>query len=236
MLKLFSLIFVLQFARYLSVSGGAYLYFWQFRKRHSWRRKLQKQAFQFKDIIRELALSLLTSSVFAAVLCIPFHPDVLPWTQIYLHIEDYGVGWWITSFFILLFVHDTYFYWMHRLVHHPKLFSLIHRVHHLSRNPTPFAAYSFHPTEAILEIIWILPLAFILPVHPSMLILFSLVSLAFNVIGHLGIEIYPEGWKTHPVLKYLNRSTLHNDHHRYSHRNYGLYFTWWDRKMGTLRE
>jgi sterol desaturase/sphingolipid hydroxylase (fatty acid hydroxylase superfamily) len=38
------------------------------------------------------------------------------------------------------------------------------------------------------------------------------------------------------VLGWLNRSTFHNDHHRLFRGNYGLYFTFWDRVMGTLRE
>jgi sterol desaturase/sphingolipid hydroxylase (fatty acid hydroxylase superfamily) len=33
----------------------------------------------------------------------------------------------------------------------------------------------------------------------------------------------------------MNTSVAHNMHHRYFKGNYGLYFTIWDRLMGTLR-
>ena len=52
---------------------------------------------------------------------------------------------------IAIVVHDTWFYWTHRLMHHRRLFKLFHRVHHESTNPTPWAAYCFAPLEAMAQ-------------------------------------------------------------------------------------
>lgn len=38
------------------------------------------------------------------------------------------------------------------------------------------------------------------------------------------------------VGKWINTSVNHNQHHEYFTGNYGLYFLWWDRWMGTLRQ
>jgi sterol desaturase/sphingolipid hydroxylase (fatty acid hydroxylase superfamily) len=54
------------------------------------------------------------------------------------------------------------------------------------------------------------------------------------VYGHLGFELYPAGFNKHWLGKWLNTSVSHNMHHHYFRGNYGLYFTLWDRIMGTL--
>ena len=48
-------------------------------------------------------------------------------------------------------MHRRAFYWMHRFMHLPGIFKAVHKVHHLSHNPSPWAAFSFHPLEAIIE-------------------------------------------------------------------------------------
>jgi ring-1,2-phenylacetyl-CoA epoxidase subunit PaaE len=54
-----------------------------------------------------------------------------------------------------------------------------------------------------------------------------------NVLGHLGYEIYPKGWVKLPLLQFKTASTHHNMHHQLFNGNYALYFTWWDKWMGT---
>jgi sterol desaturase/sphingolipid hydroxylase (fatty acid hydroxylase superfamily) len=36
--------------------------------------------------------------------------------------------------------------------------------------------------------------------------------------------------------KWINTSVNHNQHHQYFKGNYGLYFLFWDRMMGTIRK
>ncbi len=50
-----------------------------------------------------------------------------------------------------LAVQDTYYYWAHRVMHHPRLFSWMHAGHHRSRQPTPFASFAFDPAEALVQ-------------------------------------------------------------------------------------
>lgn len=232
--QLFFAISVIHLMRYTFIAGGAYLFFWVKKNRLTEQRRIQTTPFKKKDLIREISLSVVSSFIFGGMLVSPLYfKDV---SKIYFDVHQYGYLWWGASVVMLILIHDTYFYWMHRTVHHPKLFNLVHKVHHLSRNPTPFTAYSFHPLESVLEGIWIVPVLFFIPIHQEAAIVFGIYSLVMNVIGHLGVEIYPESWKTHPVMKWLNTSTLHNAHHRKYNENYGLYFLFWDRMMGTVKE
>ena len=71
------------------------------------------------------------------------------WTQIYADIHAWPLWYWPLSVFLYLFAHDSWFYWTHRLMHHPRVFRVAHAVHHASRPPTAWAAMSFHPWEAL---------------------------------------------------------------------------------------
>jgi lathosterol oxidase len=49
-------------------------------------------------------------------------------------------------------------------MHAPRLFRLMHAVHHASRPPTAWAAMSFHPYEALTGAIVIPLLVFVIPI------------------------------------------------------------------------
>jgi sterol desaturase/sphingolipid hydroxylase (fatty acid hydroxylase superfamily) len=130
-------------------------------------------------------------------------------------------------------LHDAWFFFTHRLMHHPKLFKHVHSVHHRSTDPSPFAAFSFHPLEAIIEASVYVVFAFLFPVHLLALLGWQLLQMVLNVIGHLGYEIYPKGFNTHWLFRWKTPSTHHNMHHAKFNGNYGLYFTWWDKLFKT---
>lgn len=226
--------------RYLVLAGGAYRLFWIRLRPWTERRRLQPgkggAAFPRAQLWREFRNSVGTSILFGIIFAPMLSPATRDFTRVYTDVGDYGVPYLIFSFVFLVLVNDTYFYWMHRLIHHPKLFRRIHAVHHESRSPNPMTAYSFSLAEGVLEFIWVWPIVLLMPVHELTLAAFGVFALILNIVGHLGFEIYPEWTKDHAVLKWLNRPTYHDEHHRLSRGNYGLYFTFWDRWMGTLRE
>jgi lathosterol oxidase len=55
------------------------------------------------------------------------------------------------SFFLVHQTHDAYFYWTHRWMHEWNGLKNIICGIISSRVPTPLAAYSFHPVEAIVQ-------------------------------------------------------------------------------------
>jgi sterol desaturase/sphingolipid hydroxylase (fatty acid hydroxylase superfamily) len=144
-----------------------------------------------------------------------------------------GIAWIAVSFVLTVVAHDAWFYWSHRLMHHPRLFRHFHRRHHRSHNPTPFTAYSFDVGEAAVmasfTVIWLL----LVPIAWPAFGLFMLHQIARNVIGHSGYELFPARRDGRPMFDWMTTVTHHDLHHAQAGWNYGLYFTWWDRWMGT---
>ena len=221
--------------RYTLLAGGAC--FILSRVSETWliKHRIQAVPILAKDRIREVKHSLVTIMMYGLLFGAIFNPTIRPLTQIYLHASERGWAWYFLSFPVLALLHDSYFYWMHRLIHLPKFFKNVHRVHHLSTNPSPLAAQSFHPIEAFLEIVWIIPVILVIPIHLKLLIAFSVFSMSYNVYGHLGVEIFPDQWRDAPLLKWFNTATHHNGHHKHYVGNFGLYFLFWDRLMKTER-
>ena len=221
------------FLRYLFFAGTAFSIFYIFKKRKFIKRKIQEKTPAGKQMWYEVRHSIYTAFIFALVGLGIFYLKEIGVAKIYSGIGEHGYIWPFVSFAILLIVNDTWFYWAHRLIHKPKLFRIIHKVHHQSHNPTPWASFSFHPTEAVMEIAFLPVVVCLMPVHTGVLIGFSIFSLAFNVLGHLGYEILPKGFTRHPFFRWFNTPTHHNLHHQKSNCNYGLYFNFWDWAMGT---
>ena len=143
---------------------------------------------------------------------------------------------WMNRIFRYFFLAGgAYFYWVHRFMHLKIIYPLVHRVHHLSIEPTPFAAFAFHPAESILESLVYLVFAVTLPLHWSVLFLFSLFSLCVNVYGHLGFNAISPKIRDSWPLSMFSHSAHHGWHHRHYQGNYGFYLKFWDQVMGTYR-
>ncbi len=219
--------------RYFIVAG---IFFWIFYvlKGKDWQFvKIQPKFPKNQLYWQEIKYSLLTMVIFACMGMFTYWLKIKGFTQVYDKVEDFGWVYFIISIPVMLVIHDTCFYWTHRAMHHPKLYRLFHKTHHLSHNPSPWAAFAFHPLEAVVEAGIAPLLLLILPLHFGAFFFFILIMMVMNVIGHLGFEIHPKGFQHHWFGKWHNSSTHHNMHHELVHYNYGLYFNWWDRWMNT---
>jgi len=219
--------------RYFFIAGTAFLIFYVLFKNYFSKYKIQAKFPTIKENVRELLYSFQTILWFSTVAVLVFW-KFSAYTNIYLDINEYGKAYFFLTFPLMFIIHDTYFYWIHRLMHLPSLYKYVHRIHHLSTNPTPLTSYAFHPLESFMESLILPIIAFTLPVHRSALIIFFLMQFIYNVYGHLGYELYPKNFHKTWVGKWINTSVSHNMHHKYFHKNYGLYFLFWDRIMGTL--
>ncbi len=188
-----------------------------------------------RDIRRELGYSASTLSVFAAIGCGVFALIISGHMHVYRDPARYGNLWLCASLPLMLLWHDTYFYWTHRLLHRPWLLRHVHGVHHRSRNPSPWAAYAFHPIEALLNGLYI-PLALLLlPLHWGVLFALALHQIVRNAHGHAAVETMPRGFARHALGGCFTTTTHHHLHHETASGNYGLWFTWWDRICCTER-
>ena len=223
--------------RYILIAGAAFIFFYILFKRKLLYKKIQKTIPKKSDYIREFTYSITTILIFGIIILnIMGNPNIRPYTKIYDDIQERGWLYYFAAFPVMMFIHDTYFYWTHRMMHHKTLFNTFHLVHHKSTNPSPWAAYAFHPLEAIVENGIFIIFAFSFPLHKSHTPIFFLFSIIYNIYGHLGWELYPRGFNKSFIGKWINTSVCHNQHHKYFKGNYSLYFLFWDRIMGTLRD
>jgi Delta7-sterol 5-desaturase len=227
------ILFLVVFLRYAVFAGIAYAIFYGWQRSNWWRIKIQQKYPKTIEIQQEIFHSMTTAAIFASMSLGVYFLRQMGFGSLYFNVSDYGWGYYFFTVAFVILLHDTYFYWTHRLMHHPRLFRIFHRVHHQSHNPTPFSAFSFHPLEAIVEFGIVPFIALFMPLHVTALLLFTVWSMLFNVMGHSGYEIFPSGFTRHPILKWLNTSTHHNLHHSRSGANFSLYFNFWDRLMGT---
>jgi sterol desaturase/sphingolipid hydroxylase (fatty acid hydroxylase superfamily) len=218
---------------YLLLAGMAWLAFSVLFRRGFESRKITPRAPTGRQIAREVLYSLRSLLVFGTVTGFTVLAALAGWTRLYARVEERGWGWFAVSLVLMVFMHDTYFYWTHRLLHHPRLFRAVHRLHHLSTSPSPWSAYSFSVLEALVQA-GIGPLiVFTLPVHDGAFMLFMGWQIAFNVLGHCGYEIYPRWFLRSRLGAFFNTPTHHSMHHESFQSNYGIYFNLWDRLMGT---
>jgi Delta7-sterol 5-desaturase len=219
--------------RYVITASIAFGVFWVWRWEALAHRHIQPRRPSRKAILREIKYSASTVFVFAGVGVLVLHLDRAGITRKYTQVSDHGVPYLVASVVIAIVLHDAYFYWTHRAMHHPVLYKYFHRVHHLSTNPSPWAAYAFSPLEALVSALVVPAILLVLPMHELAVFSFLGFMIVMNVLGHLGIELYPRWFARSRWTRWLSTTTHHNLHHRDFHGNYGLYFTWWDRWMGT---
>jgi Delta7-sterol 5-desaturase len=229
----FFILLIFSYARYFFAAGLAYLVLYKIIYPYIIHLKIQAQHATHKDFLREIFNSMVTASIFAVIGFAFIYTDLRQYTQLYTDVYQFPLWWLPVSFVLCLIIHDTYFYWMHRTLHHVKIYRTVHLTHHQSVNPSPWASYSFHFTEGVLEAMILPILIFLMPLHPSIAVLFSFAVLFINVYGHCGYEIMPKGFRKSFLFNVIATSTYHNLHHQKFNYNFGLYFRVWDRLMGT---
>lgn len=219
--------------RYFIAAGVFHLFFYG-GKSGKWRSsKLNAKAYKKGQFDKEIKWSIVSSLIFAVAGTL----TVLLWqegkTQIYESLEWTDIIYIPVSLVVAMFLHETYYYWVHMAMHHPKIFRHVHKVHHESLISSPWTAFSFHPLEALLEAV-ILPVILIaVPMHPVTILCHLVVMTISSVINHLDIEIYPRSFEKHWLGKWVIGATHHSLHHKNFKTNYGLYFTFWDKWMST---
>ncbi len=236
LLQTFQRILLTDFLRYFIPASLAFILLWVLLNRKIAHRFIQKQKPKKEMFWFEFRYSISTVLIFASIGLGIVTLKNLGVFDIYSRIEDHGWIYFTFSIILMLLFHDAYFYWTHRLMHHPRIFKRVHRVHHLSTNPSPWAAYSFHPFEAIIQALVLPILLFIMPLHGVAILIFLVYMIVRNVWGHLGYELFPKSFMQAKWLNWHTTTTHHSMHHSHSNSNYGLYFTWWDNWMRTTHK
>jgi ring-1,2-phenylacetyl-CoA epoxidase subunit PaaE len=185
---------------------------------------------QIKDEIYNTILVTIASTLFTGII---FYFRDAGWTRFYTDTGRYG--WWYEALavIIILLASDSWFYWTHRWLHHPKIYKYIHAVHHKSLDTTPYTTFSFHPIEGVLNTVWVLPMVMIMPVSLFALGIVQVLGMFNNIKSHFGYELYPKFFANVFPFNQLITSTHHNIHHTRYNGNYALMIRFWDVVCGT---
>ncbi len=224
-----AIFFIIITGRYFLFAGLFYAVFYIWFPKKWVFRKLNNKNYKDDQFKREVRWSMITALIFSISGTITMIIWQRGYTKIYMDINLYG--WWYLplSFIIFMVLHETYYYWLHRWMHKPKVFKIVHKIHHDSNITSPFTAFSFHPFEGLLQAVFLPVMLIILPIHYYIIIIQLTIMTVSSVINHLDIEIYPRKFNRNFIGKWLIGATHHSLHHKQFKFNYGLYFTFWDK-------
>lgn len=216
--------------RYLAVAGATHWWLWSGRGRG---RRLNRHVSIPGRARREIVASLIACPIYALPAALLIELWKRGGTAVYDDPHAFPLWWIPLSFLIYLLAHDAFYYWVHRLLHHPRVFGWAHAEHHRSKDPSAFASFAFDPAEAAATA-WFLPaLALVVPIHWGVALALLTLMTATAVLNHAGREVWPERWLDRAPLKWLITARHHDAHHKRFRGNYGLYFQAWDRLAGT---
>ncbi len=215
--------------RYFILVGLFYQLFWRSLARSESRQYLHDQEIKPGQLAHEIKWSMFSTLIFAFsgwTLGVLWQNG---WSLIYLPFRQLGWGYLPLSFLGLTFIHEVYFYLTHVWMHYPSVYRRIHSVHHFSRKTSPWASFSFHPGEALIQAAFLPLVSLILPLHPLVIIAYLTFMTLTAISNHLGVELV-----TSPgITSWFISGEHHALHHERFNCNYGLYYRFLDRWLAT---
>ncbi len=197
-------------------------------------RKIQPKGFKWRIFRREMLWALVNLTFSGLVI-----GGSTKWLQhagiIRFHHETASP--WIVAgeFAIYFFSFDTWFYWLHRLMHQEPVYTWIHKIHHGSISPNPLTTFSESPLESFVNGGFVPLFTALFTVHDQTMALIAPFNVLMGLYVHSGIEFFPRWWNRTWLTKWFITATFHDQHHRFFKGNYGGYTTIWDRICGTVR-
>lgn len=163
-----------------------------------------------------------------AHLTVPFFlGQIRGYSKLYASVSKNG-GWSyvVMSFVMFLIWSDSLIYWIHRELHDIKwAYKNIHKLHHLWKAPTPYAAIAFHPIDGWLQSVPYHLFPYICPMQKWLSLCCFVFVQIWAVLIHDGVHLTP--------LSFVNGAAHHTFHHSKFVFNYGQFFVFWDKACGT---
>jgi sterol desaturase/sphingolipid hydroxylase (fatty acid hydroxylase superfamily) len=201
------------------------LLFWIFFKRFFFKYRIQQiEKHSSAHFVHDFFESIFSTFAFVLLTMMTVKLTDQGIIKLYNNFDDhpwYAVPIAVAAFFVF---EDTWFYWVHRAMHHKWIYKYVHASHHVSVDTSPMTQNAFNFVEGLLLPLGsIIPL-FIFPSYGPAYFAFLMFGGTVNMIAHSGYEFYPK-W----TLFWKTTATHHNMHHQYFDGNYGTHFTFWDR-------
>ena len=187
-------ILAVDFLRYAIAAGAVWLLVEVLLRRRLAGRRILDGTRQPGQVRREVTYSLSTVVIFAANGLLVWLLAAAGTIEIDTDVATRGWAWWWVSLGLIVVAHDAWFYWTHRALHHRRWFRAVHGRHHQSLHPTPWAAYAFHPVEALVQAAFLPLFLLVVPVHGAVIAVFLVHMILRNTIGHCAHELWPWRW------------------------------------------
>jgi sterol desaturase/sphingolipid hydroxylase (fatty acid hydroxylase superfamily) len=220
-----------------SVAGGLHLYFFYWKKqgqnlRHDPRDlATEGRNFTFGNQVKDNVFWTLASGVFfwTAYEVLLFWAMANGYAPLLLW-SDNPVGFVLLFMLTPLWI-SLHFYLVHRWMHWPKVYPLIHKLHHRNSNIGPWSGLSMHPLEHLVFFSSIL-IHFVIAAHPLHILFHMMHQSLTAATSHTGY--------TGLLIRNKNRFALgtfhHQLHHRYLDCNYGNLEVPCDRWFGSFHD
>lgn len=135
---------------------------------------------------------------------------------------------------VLVVMMDLGMYLLHRVAHAPWLYGWLHAPHHRYDRARPLTLFVLNPLEVFgFGALW-LTACVLYEASWAAMLLYLVFNTLWGVLGHIGVEPFPDGWVRWPVVRSIVTTTFHARHHLDPTHHYGFYTLLWDRLFGTL--
>jgi lathosterol oxidase len=213
----------LSFALTLYAAGASLSYYWFFRRDPN--RYVPDHIPNWRENRKAICLSMI-SIVGNALLFLPIQLAIIyGHSRLYGPVWGHGWGWAAGSIIGAVLFAESSIYWIHRALHTPTLFRWLHRRHHEFRAPTPFVSYAFHPLDDFAQALPYHVYVFFVPMPETAYLMLVGFAAVWTLLIHDRVV-----WVSATIV---NNAGCHTAHHWYFRYNYGNYFTFWDRIVGT---
>ena len=179
-----------------------------------------------EGVIRGLGTGVPIWTAYEVGILFAYANGYVPW----LTFVDHPVYLGLVALLVPMF-HEFHFFWIHRLIHWVPLYRWVHRIHHISVNPSPWSSLSMHPVEQLLYFSSSL-IHLIIPSNP-ILAIYQLHYAGFGaVVGHIGFDKI----ETTAGSAFDSHAYGHYLHHKYFEVNYGDGLVPLDKLFGTWHD
>src|SRR4051812_17283843 len=155
-----------------------------------WRRKSSPE-YPTPEHVRREILTMLKGCVTATICpAIALSAAQHGWGRAYCGVGPYGVGWLVTSFFIIWIGTDFFEFAYHRLGHVWRFAWKEHRAHHVFHNPSPFAVIADNPIDQLVRSLPMAAFPLLMPMNMDLLFaVFAVFFYGYGTYLHWGHEL-----------------------------------------------
>lgn len=223
----FAVIFAAVWGASLVLYAAAGLALTWVNRRHP-ERRIQPGRDGMRRLREDVMASLKALAVSAVLLSAGLFAQLQGWTMAPL-----AHSWWSVPlmFGVVVILFDAWFYWGHRLLHHPAFYRF-HALHHKAVAPTAWSNDCSTTVDTLIEHGFYLIVWFVLPVPAAAVIALRIFDQVTGMIGHSGYEYFASRSSRAPFPMIC--TTYHDLHHSQFRYNFGNFFSFWDRWLGTV--